>query len=237
MRHILLSLPLALAMATLLAGCGEDARINAAIKGRLAAEERIDLTRVGVDTENGSVYLSGVVPSPEYKSHIEQVAREEAPGPVINQLRVRPVVEDAIVTSSVKGRLMNDRMINAAQIGVETQQGIVSLHGTVPSSDQRLRAEGLSRDVAGVRQVVNNLQVYPGTHPIMPTDPMITATVKEKLTLDRFANLARVRVDTNDGVVYLNGVVPSSDHKFRAEQVARDVNGVTQVVNNLQVQP
>jgi hyperosmotically inducible protein len=237
MKQVLLSLLIILVTATFLMGCAEDARINAAIKGKLAEEERIDLSRVGVDTQHGSVYLSGVVPSAEYKSHIEQIAREEATGPVINQLRVRPVVEDAVLTSSVKGRLMNDRLINAAQIGVETQEGIVSLYGIVPSVDQKRRAEVLTRQTIGVRQVVNVLQVNQVTPPLMPSDAMITATVKEKLTTDRFANLARVHVDTNDGVVYLNGVVPSNDHKFRAEQVTRDVKGVNQVVNNLQVQP
>ena len=55
--------------------------------------------------------------------------------------------------------------------------------------------------------------------------------------MDRTANLARVRVDTTEGTVYLNGVVPSPDHKIRAEQIARDVRGVNQVVNNLQMQP
>ena len=55
--------------------------------------------------------------------------------------------------------------------------------------------------------------------------------------MDPVANLARVHVDTTGGIVYLNGAVPSTDHKFRAEQVAREVRGVTQVVNNLQVQP
>jgi osmotically-inducible protein OsmY len=65
MKQVLLSLLIILVAATFLMGCAEDARINAAIKGKLAEEERIDLSRVGVDTQHGSVYLSGVVPSAE----------------------------------------------------------------------------------------------------------------------------------------------------------------------------
>jgi hyperosmotically inducible periplasmic protein len=137
---------------------------------------------------------------------------------------------------------MTDRMINASQIGVETQQGIVSLNGVVPSPEQKLRAELLTRDIQGVRQVVNNLQVAmltptPSSSALIQDDPMITTTIKEKLMADRLANLARVHVDTTEGIVYLNGTVPSTVHKVRAEQVARDVRGVIQVVNNLQVQP
>lgn len=254
MRRFLLNLGIVLVSVSLLAGCQtmpsntEDARITAAIKGKLA-EEQFDLTRVGVDTGNAHVYLSGVVPSSDHKARVEQIANgvlADSPaasyGSVINRLQVRPVISDATVTSSIKGVLMTDRMINASQIGVETQQGIVSLNGIVPSPDQKLRAELLARDIQGVRQVVNNLQVAvvtptPSISAPFQNDPEITATIKEKLMADRLANLARVHVDTTEGTVYLNGTVPSTVHKVRAEQVARDVRGVIQVVNNLQVQP
>jgi hyperosmotically inducible protein len=67
-------------------------------------------------------------------------------------------------------------------------------------------------------------------------DATITASVKSTLVADKAANLTRIDVDTNNGVVALNGVVESSDHKARAEQLARRVDGVRNVVNNLQVQ-
>lgn len=254
MKRFLLNVGIVLVSVSLLAGCQtmpshtEDARITAAIKGKLA-EEQFDLTRVGVDTGNAHVYLSGVVPSSDHKARVEQIANgvlESSPaasyGSVINRLQIRPVISDATVTSSVKGLLMTDRMINASQIGVETQQGIVNLNGIVPSPEQKLRAELLTRDIQGVRQVVNNLQVSmvtPTPSPSAPIqdDPMITATIKDKLMADRLANLARVHVDTTEGIVYLNGTVPSTVHKVRAEQVAHEVRGVIQVVNNLQVQP
>ena len=256
LRHIAFSVIMAAASMTVLTGCqsmhnqSSDARMNAAIKSKLV-EEHIDLSNVGVDTQDGYVYLSGVVPTAEQKIRAEQAERSTVAaspmvnGVVVNQLQVRPVIDDAVITSSVKGRLMNDRQINASQIAVETQQGIVNLHGTVPSPEHKMRAEVLTREIQGVRQVVNNLQVplvppATGVVPssgVMPNDPMITATVKERLTTDRVANLARVHVDTTEGTVYLNGVVPSPDHKLRAEQIARDVRGVSQVVNNLQVQP
>jgi len=256
-KQVVLNIVFALAATSLLAGCyhlvpnePEDARLNAAIKGKLV-EEQIDLANVGVDTQGGYVYLSGAVPTSEQKTRAEHIARGAlAASPitnwvVVNRLQIRPLTDDAVVTSSVKGRLMNDRSINASQIGVDTQQGVVSLYGSVPSADHKMRAELLARDTQGVRQVVNNLQMTAlpplppssSVSPPIPNDPMITATVKERLTMDRTANLARVRVDTTEGTVYLNGAVPSTDHKLRAEQIARDVRGVNQVVNNLQVQP
>ena len=68
-------------------------------------------------------------------------------------------------------------------------------------------------------------------------DTKITATVKAKLVADRVANLTRVDVDTSSGVVYLKGSVDSAEQRTRAEQIAREANGVVRVVNNLQVTP
>jgi osmotically-inducible protein OsmY len=67
-------------------------------------------------------------------------------------------------------------------------------------------------------------------------DATITASVKSTLVADKAANLTRVDVDTNNGVVALNGVVESGEQKTRAEQLARRVDGVRNVVNNLQIQ-
>jgi hyperosmotically inducible protein len=67
-------------------------------------------------------------------------------------------------------------------------------------------------------------------------DATITASVKSTLVADKASNLTRVDVDTNRGIVALNGVVESPEHKARAEQLARRVDGVKNVINNLQVQ-
>jgi len=67
-------------------------------------------------------------------------------------------------------------------------------------------------------------------------DATITASVKTKLVADKASNLTRVDVDTNNGTVYLNGTVDSAELKARAEQLARQAQGVKSVVNNLQVQ-
>jgi len=67
-------------------------------------------------------------------------------------------------------------------------------------------------------------------------DSTITAAVKAKLVADKAANLTRVDVETTKQVVALNGIVESADQKARAEQLAKQVNGVRKVDNNLQIQ-
>ena len=67
-------------------------------------------------------------------------------------------------------------------------------------------------------------------------DAKITATVKSKLAAEKVATLTKVDVDTNKGTVYLTGNVESTTVKSRATEIARAVDGVREVVNNLQVQ-
>jgi hypothetical protein len=67
-------------------------------------------------------------------------------------------------------------------------------------------------------------------------DATITARVKAKLVADRPANLVKVNVDTQDGVVRLRGTVPTLDDRLQAQELARLTPGVRSVVNELTVQ-
>jgi osmotically-inducible protein OsmY len=67
-------------------------------------------------------------------------------------------------------------------------------------------------------------------------DATITTYVQSRLTSDKASNFSRIDVDTNRGVVTLNGVVKTGEEKSRAEYLARKVEGVTKVNNNLQIQ-
>jgi hyperosmotically inducible periplasmic protein len=67
-------------------------------------------------------------------------------------------------------------------------------------------------------------------------DATITASVKTKLAAETPATLTKVDVDTNKGTVYLTGNVANETIKGRATEIARQVAGVREVVNNLKIQ-
>ena len=67
-------------------------------------------------------------------------------------------------------------------------------------------------------------------------DAGITTAVKAKLAAEKVSTLTRIDVDTNQGVVALNGTVKTVEDKVRAEQIARQVKGVRDAVNNLRIQ-
>jgi hyperosmotically inducible periplasmic protein len=68
----------------------DDASVTASVKSRLVADRAANLTRVDVDTTNGTVYLTGTVETSEQKSRAEQLAwRAKGVKSVVNNLQVQ----------------------------------------------------------------------------------------------------------------------------------------------------
>lgn len=69
------------------------------------------------------------------------------------------------------------------------------------------------------------------------SDPGITTAVKSKLAADDTVKSYRIDVDTKDRVVTLTGAVDTAAARERAVQLARQTEGVSNVVDNLTVSP
>jgi hyperosmotically inducible protein len=67
------------------------------------------------------------------------------------------------------------------------------------------------------------------------TDAAITTAVKSKFLADSDVPGMKIDVDTSNGVVTLNGTVPSAAEKRRAVQIAKETDGVKSVKDNLKV--
>ena len=69
-------------------------------------------------------------------------------------------------------------------------------------------------------------------------DTAITTSVKTQLATDgALKSVTQISVKTVENTVYLTGVAPTLQAKNRAEEIARQVNGVQAVVNNITIQP
>jgi hyperosmotically inducible protein len=73
------------------------------------------------------------------------------------------VIDDGVVTAKVKAALVEDPLTKAHQINVETFKGKVQLSGFVESDQARNRALQLTRDVAGVKNVKDAMEVRDST--------------------------------------------------------------------------
>ncbi|MEG3113485.1 MULTISPECIES: BON domain-containing protein [Pantoea] len=68
-------------------------------------------------------------------------------------------IDDTVVTTKVKGQLLKDDSLKSTEINVETFKGKVQLSGFVSSPQMANRAVEVARSVAGVKSVVNNMQI------------------------------------------------------------------------------
>ena len=68
-------------------------------------------------------------------------------------------IDDTTMTASVQAKLTGDKMSNFSRINVNTDRSVVSLNGVVRTVEEKSAAEDLARQVAGVRNVNNNLQI------------------------------------------------------------------------------
>src|SRR5262245_6396773 len=92
--------------------------------------------------------------------------------------------------------------------------------------------------IAGTALVLGMLPACAGTGQKVGTavdDTTITTKVKTALAADREVSATRVHVETKQGEVRLSGDVKSQEERSRAGQIARNVNGVTSVNNELTV--
>jgi len=87
-------------------------------------------------------------------SQAAQTVRSEASRAMEN---TEKVVDDAALTAKVKSTLLADSQVKGTQIDVDSNNGVVTLHGSVATASEKARAEQLAQNVEGVRSVRNNL--------------------------------------------------------------------------------
>ena len=146
-------------------------------------------------------------------------------------------VDDTVTTASVKAALIADPVTKAHQIDVETFKGTVQLNGFVDTAASKERATEIARKQKGVTAVRNNLTVKTTDRSSdqVVDDSAITAKVKSALAGDPRTKAHQINIETHDGVVQLSGFVDNSEAKSTAEELARAVDDVKSVDNELDV--
>ena len=78
-----------------------------------------------------------------------------------NQQTAGSYIDDAGITTTVKGKFIEDKVVAASSIRVETLNGTVQLSGFAKSSAERNQAEAIARGVKGVKSVKNDIVIRP----------------------------------------------------------------------------
>lgn len=84
---------------------------------------------------------------------------ESASAPSGSSESVGQHISDGTITTKVKAALMTAKDVKSTHIHVKTRRGVVWLTGSVPTSDEKTRAQEVAAGVTGVHQVKNRLKV------------------------------------------------------------------------------
>ena len=124
--------------------------------------------------------------------------------------------------------------LHAAEIGVTVHDGIVTLTGTVDNYSKKLAAESATKDVAGVRAVVEKIDVK--YHNLgIKTDDEIAAEVLKSLRNHWDVPDEKIQVEVDDSWVTLNGDVTWNYQKEAAKRAIENIPGVKGVLNHINI--
>ena len=122
--------------------------------------------------------------------------------------------------------------LNAIDIGVSVEDGVVTLRGNVRSFAERFRAERVTGRVFGVTAVVNDLNVRLTTE-YRRTDSEIAEAAVTALKWNTLVPPGRVMPLVANGWITLTGTVNWQYKKDAAARAVRYLPGVKGVINNI----
>lgn len=135
---------------------------------------------------------------------------------------------------AVLDELRWDRHVDETEIGVEADDGVVTLTGTVESLAKKMAAVAAVHRVPGVRDVADEISVrVPGAK--VRTDQEVAAAVRTALEWDAILPHENIGTTVQDGWVTLLGSVPAYTDKMRAARIVAELWGVRGVTNKLNI--
>ena len=146
------------------------------------------------------------------------------------------MLADSKIKQDVEEELQFDPDIDATDIAVSVNSGVVTLTGFVRSYLQKMEAEADAKRVAGVLGVVNDIEVRLPNIDQRP-DPEIAREAIAQIKNELPNAWDKIRVVVRKGWVTLEGEVEWNYQRERAEDAVKRVVGVSGVTNSIEVKP
>jgi hyperosmotically inducible protein len=178
-----------------------------------------------------------------------------APAALAGNERAAPVSDEhgggpSWITTRIQAQYFADPDVNPYRIHVTTSDiGTVTLRGRVDSAVSQNKAIQIAQNTTGVTAVDNQLRV--GPEPVATSgtaetraesgddgvsDTWLTAKIKSKYYLDGDVRGRDIDVSASRGVVTLRGTVGSYSERVHAVALARSIDGVEEIRDELQVE-
>jgi len=143
---------------------------------------------------------------------------------------------DKEIKQHVENALDWEPSLDASDIGVSVDEGVVTLRGNVGSYAEKVTAERVTLRIYGVKGIANDLAVHLVSG-YQRTDTEIAQAVVAALKWNTMIPDGRVTVTVANGWVTLNGKVDWQYQKDAANRAVRDLTGVRGVTNDVLIQP
>jgi len=163
---------------------------------------------------------------------------------VINASREKPIeddrgtrtlgskIDDSLIETKVAVNVAkaNPDLDSASHIVVSSYNGVVLLAGQTPRADLKAQAEQAASEVQRVKRVHNELQVIqPSSLLARNNDTWLTTKIKTQMLADSTIPGSRIKVITENGIVYLLGLLTQQE-ATRATNLVQGVSGVQRIV-------
>ncbi len=142
---------------------------------------------------------------------------------------------NADLQKDVQEAIKWEPLLSAAEIGVTAKEGIVTLTGSVDSYWKKTEAEEAAKNVAGVKAVVEKIEIKFANNSFKKDDNDIATEVVDNFKWNIEVPGDRVKIKVEKGWVTLEGELEWHFQKEAAKTVVRGLLGVTGVTNNITV--
>jgi hyperosmotically inducible protein len=223
-----------------------DDRIQSSAKDSYVFRTYLKDDSVKIVSNDGMVTLTGTVGEESHKS-LAQDTVASLPGVknVDNQIVISgqqpPENSDGWLGMKVKSALFFNRNVSAVNTEVDVLNGVVTLKGQADTQAQKDLTGEYAKDIDGVKSVDNQMTIASTVNKPDQSkdnkidDASITAQVKMAFLTHHSTSAFKTGVETSNGIVTLSGDATSGAAKDMATKVANDINGVTNVVNNMTI--
>ena len=139
---------------------------------------------------------------------------------------------DMSIQTDLNEKWLHESLEIESDVSLTVHEGRVLLTGTVPTPEMRLKAVQLVWEVAGVREVIDEIKVGEGGGiGTYARDVLISNELRAKLLFDSNIQSINYSVETVGGTVYLMGVAQDQAELDRVTGYARNISYVQRVVS------
>lgn len=146
-----------------------DEEIKEHMEDAIDGESALQLSKINIEVRDGVMDIEGTVGSLSHK-RLAGVLAWWIPGSkdVINSLEVVPPEDDTDdeIADALRMVLDKDRLVDAPSVSISVKDWIVTLGGVACNDTEKEAAEDDAWYIWGVNEVVNNMTVRAGAHPI-----------------------------------------------------------------------